>query len=271
MRESTASVPAASGPPYTTTPKISVEQVGKYFGSTQQGTWALRDLNFMVSHGEFIVIVGESGCGKTTLLRLLAGLESPTTGQLQLNQQPIQHPSRDIGFVFQRPVLLPWRSVLDNVLLPIELSQKSSQPEAEQQALQLLSRLGLEGFSGHRPQHLSGGMQQRVALARTLMLQPSVLLMDEPFGALDAITREQLNLELLRMWQPSGQTVVFITHDITEAVFLADRVLLMSQRPGAIAATFPVPLPHPRQLDMRFEPDFTALCREIHQAMGATR
>ena len=222
-----------------------MDQVGKYFGTGEQGMWALRDLNFTVSNREFVVIVGESGCGKTTLLRLLAGLEPPTAGQIQLDGQEIRQPSQDIGFVFQRPVLLPWRSVLDNVLLPAELSQ-TSLTEAQRRALELLALFGLDGFAGHRPHHLSGGMQQRVSLARTLMLQPSVLLMDEPFGALDAITREQLNLELLRMWQPGGQTVIFITHDITEAVFLADRVLLMSRRPGAIAATFPVPLPRPR-------------------------
>ena len=250
--------------------RIEVEQLGKYFGWSQHGTWALHDVSFAVAAGEFVALVGESGCGKTTLLRLIAGLESPTTGSVRLGGQTVQRPLPDIGFVFQRSVLLPWRTVLDNVLLPAELAQQSP-VAARQRAMELLALLDLQGFAGHRPQHLSGGMQQRVALARTLMLHPSVLLMDEPFGALDAITREQLNLELLRMWQHGGQTVIFITHDITEAVFLADRVYLMSRRPGTIARTFPVPLSRPRSLEARFEPEFTDLCRDIHRAMSLTR
>ncbi|MDH3599986.1 MAG: ABC transporter ATP-binding protein [Candidatus Tectomicrobia bacterium] len=269
-------------------PKIAVEKIGKRFHNAaagtrstrrkQSGTWALQDINFTVSDGEFVVLVGESGCGKTTLLRLIAGLEPPTTGQVRLNDQVVLQPSQEVGFVFQRPVLLPWRTVLDNVLLPTELThplprradRQASQP-ARQQALELLALLDLQPFAGHRPQHLSGGMQQRVALARTLMLHPSVLLMDEPFGALDAITREQLNLELLRMWHHGKQTVIFITHDITEAVFLADRVLLMSRRPGTVAAEFLIPLPRPRTLEMRFESEFASLCRAIHQEMGLMR
>ena len=251
-------------------PHIAVEHLGKCFQAAERDAWAVRDVSFTVAQGEFVALVGESGCGKTTLLRLIAGLEHPTTGTITLAGHDVVQPVRDIGFVFQRPVLLPWRTVLDNVLLPVEFV-RSSQAGARQRALQLLALLDLERFAGHRPQHLSGGMQQRVALARTLMLQPSVLLMDEPFGALDAITREQLNLELLRMWQRERQTVIFITHDITEAVFLADRVFLMSRRPGTIARTFDVPLRRPRTLEMRFEHVFTDLCRDIHQAMGLIR
>jgi NitT/TauT family transport system ATP-binding protein len=249
--------------------KIVVERMSKYFGVSPSGTWALRHVSFTVQDGEFVALVGESGCGKTTLLRLLAGLEAPTAGRVTLAGHPVQAPSRDVGLVFQRPVLLPWRTVLENVLLPAELARQAA-PEARKYALHLLDVLGLQAFAGHRPGHLSGGMQQRVALARTLLLRPSVVLMDEPFGALDAITREQLHLALLHMWQQGAQTVVFITHDITEAVFLADRVLLMSRRPGTIAQTFPVPLPRPRTLEMRFMPQFTALCRTIHQTMGLT-
>ncbi|MCZ6872277.1 MAG: ABC transporter ATP-binding protein [bacterium] len=251
-------------------PKIAVDRVGKRFAAAQHDAWALQNVTFSVCHGQFIALVGESGCGKTTLLRLIAGLETSTSGSLHLNGQEVRGPSQEVGFVFQHPVLLPWRTVLDNVLLPVELARQSRRV-ARQQALDLLRLFDLQAFAGHRPQHLSGGMQQRVALARTLMLQPSVLLMDEPFGALDAITREQLNLELLRMWRHGQQTVLFITHDIAEAVFLADRVLVMSRRPGTIAAAFTVPLARPRDLDMRFEAPFAALCRDIHHAMGLMR
>jgi NitT/TauT family transport system ATP-binding protein len=187
-----------------------------------------------------------------------------------LDGQAVHGPMQAVGFMFQRPVLLPWRTVLDNVLLPIELA-RHTRHNARTRALALLDTLGLSTFAGHRPHHLSGGMQQRVALARTLLREPAVLLMDEPFGALDAITREQLNISLLAMWQRSRQTVVFITHDITEAVFLADRVLLMRGRPGSIAHTFSVSLPRPRTLEMRFEAPFATFCRDIHQAMHDIR
>lgn len=248
-------------------PAIVVERLGKCFTGAAEAVWAVRDLDFTVAAGEFVALVGASGCGKTTLLRLIAGLEQPTTGHLTVLGHAVQAPRRDVGLVFQRPVLLAWRTVLDNVLLPTELARQSRQ-EARQQAWRWLALFGLEAFAGHRPHQLSGGMQQRVALARTLMLQPTVLLMDEPFGALDAITREQLHLELLQMWQQGQQTVVFITHDITEAVLLADRVCLMGNRPGRIVQTFTVPLPRPRSLAMRYEAHFVALCRDIHHSMG---
>jgi NitT/TauT family transport system ATP-binding protein len=262
-----ADVTVHQQPAVSTSSAIRVERLGKRFHGAVVDLWALHEVNCTVQAGEFVALVGESGCGKTTLLRLIAGLDTPTTGRVLLGNQVVQSPRREVGFVFQRPVLLAWRTVLDNVLLPVELS-RLSRSEIRQRAFELLSLLSLRDFAGHRPYQLSGGMQQRVALARTLLLRPSVLLMDEPFGALDAITREQLNLELLKMWQFGEQTVVFITHDITEAVFLADRVLLMSRRPGTIAHAFPVLLPRPRTLEMRFERRFTDLCHAIHQTMG---
>ena len=249
---------------------IDVDHVSKRFVEASTSLWALRDVSCRIEPGEFVTLVGESGCGKTTLLRLMAGLDTPTHGRITLDDQRVQGPRPEVGFMFQRPILLPWRTILDNVLLPLELARGRRQA-ARQRALELLDMLGLHGFAGHRPAHLSGGMQQRVALARTLLREPSVLLMDEPFGALDAITREQLNVGLLEMWQRGRQTVVFITHDIAEAVFLADRVLLMSRRPGCIAQTFVVPLARPRTLEMRFEAPYTALCRDIHQAMQDSR
>ena len=262
-----ADVTMRQQPAVSTRSAIGVERLSKHFHGATADLWALHEVNCTVQAGEFVALVGESGCGKTTLLRLIAGLDTPTTGRVLLGNQVVQGPRREIGFVFQHPVLLAWRTVLDNVLLPVELTRQS-RPEARQRAFELLTLLSLRDFAGHRPHQLSGGMQQRVALARALLLHPSVLLMDEPFGALDAITREQLNLELLKMWHHDEQTVVFITHDITEAVFLADCVLLMSRRPGTIAHTFPVPLPRPRTLEMRFERRFTDLCHAIHQAMG---
>jgi len=265
-----ADVTVHQQPAVSTRSAIRVERLSKRFHGAVADLWALHEVNCTIQTGEFVVLVGESGCGKTTLLRLIAGLDTPTTGRVLLGSQVVQGPRREVGFVFQRPVLLAWRTVLDNVLLPVELTRQSHS-ETRQRAFELLTLLSLRDFAGHRPYQLSGGMQQRVALARALLLRPSVLLMDEPFGALDAITREQLNLELLNMWQHGKQTVVFITHDITEAVFLADRVLLMSRRPGTIAHTFPVPLPRPRTLEMRFERRFTDLCHAIHQAMGLLR
>jgi NitT/TauT family transport system ATP-binding protein len=262
-----ADVTVRQQPAVSTSSAISVERLSKRFNGAVADLWALYELNCTVQAGEFVALVGASGCGKTTLLRLIAGLDIPTTGRVLLGNQVVQGPTRQVGFVFQRPVLLAWRTVLDNILLPVELARQS-RTEARQRAFELLTLLSLRDFAGHRPHQLSGGMQQRVALARALMLHPLVLLMDEPFGALDAITREQLNLELLTMWHQGEHTVVFVTHDITEAVFLADRVLLMSRRPGTIAHVFPVPLPRPRTLEMRFERRFTDLCHDIHQAMG---
>jgi NitT/TauT family transport system ATP-binding protein len=249
--------------------KIRLHAVEQRFGTGDTAVQALAGLDLDLAPGEFVSVVGQSGCGKSTLLRLIAGLLEPSAGQIERDGQPLQGVSADHAIVFQRPVLLDWRSVLDNVLLPAELA---GQPRAqvEPRARALLQVLGLTGFERKRPRQLSGGMQQRAALARALLTDPTLLLLDEPFSALDAITREQLQAELQRVWSSSGATALLVTHDIAEAVFLSDRVALMTNRPGRIARLVDIPLPRPRTLDLRFTPEFTTLCRELRLALEAS-
>jgi NitT/TauT family transport system ATP-binding protein len=210
---------------------------------------ALKDINFDVADGEFVTIVGPSGCGKSTLLKILVGTLRRSSGTVTLEGRPIDGPSRDVGIVFQAPVLLPWRTVLQNVMLPIELQRRDRQ-HFEERSRHYLKMVGLEDFGDKYPNELSGGMQQRVGIIRALVHEPAMLLMDEPFGALDAMTREHMNLELLRIWSENRKTVLLVTHSIPEAVFLADRVIVMSPRPGRIAEIITVDLPRPRQLEM---------------------
>jgi NitT/TauT family transport system ATP-binding protein len=243
---------------------ITVSDLSKRY-STRDGTvTALEGINFDVAEGDFVAVVGPSGCGKTTLLKILAGLMSPSHGDARLRGAAITGPRRDIGVVFQSPVLFPWRTVLDNVLLPIDV-QGLPREQHRAAALELLALVGLQGFEQRYPWELSGGMQQRVALTRALVHDPAMLLMDEPFGALDAMTREQMNVELQRIWLERKKTVVFITHSIPEAVFLGDRVLVMSARPGRILADVRVGLPHPRALDVMSTPAFGEHVRAIRQ------
>ena len=229
---------------------------------------ALGGISLAIDHGEFVTIVGQSGCGKTTLLKILAGLLGRTSGAVTLRGEPVNGPRRDIGVVFQDPVLLPWRTVLDNVMLPIEVL-RLPRGEYRERALDLLRLVALEGFEDKYPHELSGGMRQRVAIARALVHDPSLLLMDEPFGALDAMTREFMNLELLRIWQEAKKTVVFITHSIPEAVFLADRVVVMSARPGRIQEIVPVELPRPRDLDLMASDQVGVYTRQIRHLFDA--
>src|SRR5205823_6400128 len=215
-------------------PLISVSDLEKtYVTRGRAKVHALAGISLDIDAGEFVTIVGQSGCGKTTFLKILAGLIPSSAGAVALRGQPVDGPSRDIGIVFQDPVLLPWRTVLHNVLLPAEVLRLDRHASRER-ALALLRLVALDGFEDKYPHELSGGMCQRVAIARALVHDPSLLLMDEPFGALDAMTREFMNVELLRIWRESGKTIVFITHSIPEAVFLADRVVVMSARPGRI-------------------------------------
>ena len=229
---------------------------------------ALTNVNLDIRAGEFISVVGPSGCGKTTLLRILAGLESMTSGVAQCDGEQIERPRHDVGVVFQQATLLPWNTVLANVLLPAHLNGDTSEA-AIKRAEGLLSFMGLQEFAKKYPFELSGGMQQRVAICRALMRQPSILLMDEPFGALDAMTRENMNLELMRVWSEERKTVVFITHSIPEAVLLGDRVVVMSPRPGRITEVIDVDIDRPRNLHTMSTPRFGELCDRIRTLFGA--
>ncbi len=239
-----------------------------YRDSPTNPTPALAGVSFSVAPGEFLAVVGPSGCGKTSLLRILGGLLQPDEGTVWLGGKPLTAPCREIGFVFQRANLMPWRTVLNNVLLPLQV-QGIARGEAEARARSLISLVGLEGFERSYPRQLSGGMQQRVALARALVHDPEILLLDEPFGALDALTRERMGLELLRIRRVRRQTVVMVTHSISEAVFLADRVLVMSPRPGRLRAEIKVTLPRPRTVEMMASEAFGALTQQVRREIDA--
>jgi NitT/TauT family transport system ATP-binding protein len=247
---------------------ISLKGIGKSFGDRKDRVDALLDIDLDVAKGEFLCVVGASGCGKSTLLRLIAGLLTPSSGSLEIGGRPIAGPDPGIGIVFQTPVLLPWRSVRGNVELQLDI-RRISTPGRKTQVDELLRLVGLAGFETRRPYELSGGMQQRVSLCRALVHDPSLLLMDEPFGALDALTREQMNLELQRIWMETETTVLFITHSITEAVMLGDRVVVMTPRPGRIMEIVPVPLPRPRNFSVMRAPEFHAACERVRELMNA--
>jgi NitT/TauT family transport system ATP-binding protein len=247
---------------------IEVRRLSKRYGRRDDAILALKDIDFSVSEGEFLSIVGPSGCGKSTLLKILAGLMPPSGGEALLNGTPIFGPRRDIGVVFQSPVLFPWRNVAANVLLPADVQRLDREAMAKR-AQALLNLVGLDGFEKRYPRELSGGMQQRVALVRALIHDPALLLMDEPFGALDAMTREQMNVELQRIWLERRKTVVFITHSTAEAVFLGDRVMVMTPRPGRIGDLFTVELPRPRALDIMNTEKFGAYVRRIRNVLNA--
>jgi NitT/TauT family transport system ATP-binding protein len=216
---------------------------------------ALTGVSLDIASGEFVSIVGPSGCGKTTLLKILAGILERSTGDVTIQGRPMSGPSRELGVVFQAPVLFPWRTVLQNVMVPVEV-QRRDRNHFEQRARTLLAMVGLAGFEGKYPGELSGGMQQRVGICRALVHDPSFLLMDEPFGALDAMTRESMNEELQRIWTESRKTILLVTHSIPEAVYLADRVVVMTPRPGRVVDVVPVDLPRPRTLAMQTTPEF---------------
>jgi NitT/TauT family transport system ATP-binding protein len=233
----------------------------------QHGTVdALDNISFEIQPGEFVCLVGPSGSGKSTLLRIMAGLIQPQQGRVWLEGQIITTPRSSIGIVFQKANLMPWRTVRDNVGLPLEMERLPS-AEIEQRAQGLIDLVGLMGFEESYPRGLSGGMEQRVAIARALIHNPTVLLLDEPFGSLDALTRERMALELTRIWSTQQTTVVMVTHSIQEAVFLSDRVLVMTDRPGRIAAAIPIDLPRPRGLNLLQEERFAEIAGKIRQAI----
>ncbi|MBI3362432.1 MAG: ABC transporter ATP-binding protein [Chloroflexi bacterium] len=247
-----------------TDPILIADSLSVTFPNQNGGLRALDEVSFDVAPQEFVCLVGPSGCGKSTLLRTLAGLERPTSGKVIFEGEPLVAPRRRIGFVFQKANLMPWRTVLANVMLPLELTNVPGD-EARPRAMELIELVGLRGFESNRPRDLSGGMEQRVAIARALIHEPDVLLLDEPFGALDALTRERMGLELMRIWEARKKTVVMVTHSIPEAIFLADRVLVMSVRPGRIRATVPVPLPRPRTQVMTYGEVFGELAGRVRE------
>jgi NitT/TauT family transport system ATP-binding protein len=246
---------------------LSIQNVGMVFRRGETRVNALDQVSLDVREGEFVAVVGPSGCGKSTLIKLVSGLRPPTAGRIFVHGRQVTKPRGDVGIVFQSPVLLPWRTILDNVLLPIDVLKKDH-AEGEERARSLLKLVGLAGFEKAYPNELSGGMQQRAAIARALVYDAPLLLMDEPFGALDALTREQMNSELQRIWSASGKTVIFITHSIPEAVFLADRIVVMSPRPGRIIRIIDNPAPRMRTLDDMLKPEFGAHVREIRRLLG---
>jgi NitT/TauT family transport system ATP-binding protein len=246
-------------------PALEIKSVRKVFDELE----AIRSISFDVADGEFVSLLGPSGCGKSTLLMLIAGLTDATAGEIRVNGMPVIGPRRETGVVFQSPVLLPWRTVLDNVLFPIELL-RLPRAKYEARALDLLRMARIDDFAGALPRQLSGGMKQRAAICRALVHEPSLLLMDEPFSALDALTRDEMGVELLRIWQAYRKTVVFVTHSIREAAFLSDRVLVMGQRPATIIDEVVIDLPRPRHIAMTEDEAFNRYVRHLRKAIEAS-
>ena len=230
---------------------------------------AIRNVSFDVADGEFLSLLGPSGCGKSTLLMMVAGLIDSTEGEIAVNGKAVAGPRREVGVVFQQPVLLPWRKVLDNVLFPIELL-KLPRSQYEKRAMDLLAMAKIDDFAHHLPRQLSGGMRQRVSICRALIHDPRILLMDEPFSALDALTRDEMGVELLRIWQANRKTVIFVTHSIREAVLLSDRVLVMGRRPSTIVEELAIDLPRPRHIGMTEDESFNRFVRTLRKAIEAS-
>jgi NitT/TauT family transport system ATP-binding protein len=247
---------------------VSIKNLSKVFG--RGGLTALQDISLEVGRGEFVSLIGPSGCGKSTLLRIVGDIIEPTAGSVTVNGKPARRArlDRDYGIVFQSPVLYDWRTVTKNIALPLEMLGWD-RPRRSKRVKEMLDLVELENFGNHHPWQLSGGMQQRVSIARAFSFSPALLLMDEPFGALDEMTRERLNMELLQIWAEVGSTVIFVTHSIQEAVFLSTQVAVMSARPGRIAGVVPIDLPQPRTATTREEPRFFELVTEVRERLHA--
>jgi NitT/TauT family transport system ATP-binding protein len=248
-------------------PILTVRNLSAIFANGNGGLQALDKLSFSVYPKEFVCVLGPSGSGKSTLLRILAGLLAPSSGSVNFSEEIIDSSRPSVGFVFQKANLMPWRTVLENIKLPLELQHMPAE-QAHDKAVDLIQLVGLQGFENSLPQDLSGGMAQRVAIARALVHDPEILLLDEPFGALDALTRERMGAELLRIWQVRCKTVVMVTHSIQEALFLADRVLVLSPRPGSLRLDLNVELPRPRRQDVIYTPPFGELAGRVREAIG---
>lgn len=249
-------------------PVLKVAGLKASFPNGNGGLRVLKDISFEVRQSEFICLLGPSGSGKSTMLRILAGLLPYEGGEVLLEGEHLDGPRQGVGMVFQKSNLMPWRTVRENITLPLEL-QNISADQAAEKAQALIELVGLQGFEDSLPRDLSGGMAQRVAIARSLMHDPELLLLDEPFGALDAITRERMAEELLRVWNASCKTVIMVTHDISEAIYLADRVLVFTDRPARISLDLKVELPRPRLEEMRYTPAFGRMAQKLRQAIGA--
>jgi NitT/TauT family transport system ATP-binding protein len=241
------------------TPFVAVRGVSKTYEVNGEFVDAVERIDLGIEPGAFVSLLGPSGCGKSTLLMMVGGLDMPTQGRVEIRGETVTAPRSDIGIMFQDPTLLPWKSAVDNILFPFQVTGRNAR-EHRDRAVALLRRVGLGGFEGKKPSQLSGGMRQRVALCRALIDDPALLLMDEPFSALDAITRDEMNLILTDLWQQYRKTVLFVTHSLREAVFLSDRVIVMSRRPGRILADVPIELPRPRAPDIGETPEFNEYC-----------
>jgi NitT/TauT family transport system ATP-binding protein len=246
---------------------VRVQDVRLVYANRGRRVEAISQLSLAIASGEFVSVVGPSGCGKSSLLRAILGLVRPTSGEIQIGGRRVTGPRRDVGIVFQSPVLLPWKTVLGNVMLPAHVARIPA-AKARPRAFALIRNVGLEGFENYYPAQLSGGMQHRVAIVRSLLHDPSLLLMDEPFAALDALTREQISFDLQKLWMEQHKTIVFVTHSISEAVFLSNRIVVMSARPGRILEIFTNPQPQPRSDDDLAAPDFIKIVREIRKLLG---
>ncbi len=247
---------------------VEVDGVTKVYNPGPSQIEAVSDVSFSLASGDFVSILGPSGCGKSTLLMMVGGLEPATRGAVRIGGREVSGPRTETGIIFQDPTLLPWKSVLDNVLFPVKIQHRELAPYTER-ALELLRMVGLHPFRDKRPHQLSGGMKQRAAICRALICDPDLLLMDEPFSALDAITRDELNVALLDIWERHHKTGLFVTHSIREAVFLSDRVLVMGLRPSRIVADVPIPFPRPRDIHLQESAEFTRIAAMLREHIGS--